>query len=147
MLGMTIKDPFNVEHGGEVSGLGLLDGNTIFEKEKTRTRVNGKLPKVTGIFSNLSDVEYEGYEIHMGATTEDNVIVNKGNVYGSYIHGIFDSEGVSKSIIEALLESKGLSYDKIKTFNISDYKEEQYDILAKEVRKSLDLDYIYKIIN
>ena len=60
MLGLTLKDPHNVEYGGEISGLGLLSCETIFEKEKTRVRVEGKLEKVSGVFSSLSDVVFEG---------------------------------------------------------------------------------------
>ena len=147
MLGITLKDPDCVEYGGEISGLGLLNCETVFEKEKTRVRVEGNLEPVSGIFSNLSNVEFEGYEIHMGDTTNNKNIVNKDNVYGTYIHGIFDKDIVSKTIIEALLLKKGLSTDNLKTFNIKDYKESQYDILADELRKSIDMNYIYKIIN
>lgn len=147
MLGLTLKDPYAVEHGGEMSGLGLLESDTVFEKQKTRTRVEGKLSNVGGIFSGLSDVDYEGYEIHMGKTTNDKDMVNLNNIYGTYIHGIFDKDSVSKTIIEALLKAKGLDYSSIKAFNIADYKNEQYDILADGIRKSLDMDYVYKVLN
>lgn len=146
MLGLTLKDPYKVENGGEISGLGLLACETIFEKKKTTVRVEGKLEEVSGIFSGLSNTEFEGYEIHMGDTTNNRNIVNKGNVYGTYIHGIFDKDVVSRIIVEALLANKGLSIDNVKTFDIKEYKETQYDILAEELRKSLDMDYIYKVI-
>ena len=60
---------------------------------------------------------------------------------------IFDKEEISKVIIEALLKAKGKSVDSIKTFDMESYKNEQYDILASEVRKALDMDRIYKIMN
>lgn len=147
MLGTVLKDPLGVEHGGVMSGFGLLDQETVFEGEKTTTRVSGKLNEVEGIFKELSGIEYEGYEIHMGKTTNNKTIVNNKNVYGSYIHGIFDKEGVSKTIIEALLKKKGKSIEELKTFDMNTYKNEQYDILAQEVRKSLDMDKIYEIMN
>lgn len=147
MLGTVLKDPLGVEHGGVMSGLGLLDQETVFEGEKTTTRVSGKLNEVEGIFKELSGIEYEGYEIHMGKTTNNKTIVNNKNVYGSYIHGIFDKEGVSKTIIEALLKKKGKSIEELKTFDMNTYKNEQYDILAQEVRKALDMDKIYEIMN
>lgn len=147
MLGTVLKDPLGVEHGGVMSGLGLLDQETVFEGEKTTTRVSGKLNEVEGIFKDLSGTKYEGYEIHMGKTTNNKTIVNNKNVYGSYIHGIFDKEGVSKTIIEALLKKKGKSIEELKTFDMNKYKNEQYDILAQEVRKSLDMDKIYEIMN
>ena len=146
MLGLTLKDPYKVENGGEISGLGLLQCETVFEKKKTTVRVEGKLEEVSGIFSGLSNTEFEGYEIHMGDTTNNRNIVNKGNVYGTYIHGIFDKDVISKTIVEALLINKGLSIDNLRTFDIKEYKETQYDILADELRKSLDMDYIYRVI-
>ncbi|WP_315069973.1 cobyric acid synthase [uncultured Clostridium sp.] len=147
MLGLTLKDPYGVEEGGEVSGLGLLETDTIFEKEKTRTRITGTLSEVDGIFYKLSGVEFEGYEIHMGITMSDKNIVNSENIYGTYIHGIFDKDIIAKTIVEALLKKKGLSADNIKAFDMKSYKESQYDILADEMRKALDMNYIYKIIS
>ena len=147
MLGLTLKDPHSVEHGGEMSGLGLLDADTIFEEKKVRTRVEGTLSTVDGIFSELSNASYEGYEIHMGITTNNQDIVNEGNIYGTYIHGIFDKDTISKTIIGALLKSKGLDDSDIKAFNITDFKNEQYDILADGIRNALDMEYVYRVLN
>lgn len=147
MLGRTLQDPYNVEHGGEMAGLGLLDADTVFEQQKTRTRVNGQLSTVGGIFSELSGVPYEGYEIHMGTTTNNRDVVNNDNIYGTYLHGIFDKDTVAKTIVSALLKAKGLDDTDVKAFDIAKYKEEQYDILADGIRKALDMDYIYKVLN
>ena len=165
MLGMELSDPFNVESGGTMAGMGLLPTKTVFEKEKVRTRVSGNFNEVSGILSQLSYVEFEGYEIHMGQTTYDfneeelttidnvngeDIIKNDGlykdNVYGSYIHGIFDKEEVSKAIVESLCIHKGIDYSSISTVDIEKYKEEQYDKLAEGIRNSLDMKAIYKIL-
>ena len=165
MLGMELSDPFNVESGGTMAGMGLLPTKTVFEKEKVRTRVSGNFNEVSGILAELSYVEFEGYEIHMGQTTYDfneeelttidnvngeDIIKNDGlykdNVYGSYIHGIFDKEEVSKAIVESLCIHKGIDYSSISTVDIEKYKEEQYDKLAEGIRKSLDMKAIYEIL-
>ena len=165
MLGMELSDPFNVESGGTMAGIGLLPTKTVFEKEKVRTRVSGNFNEVSGILAELSYVEFEGYEIHMGQTTYDfneeelttidnvngeDIIKNDGlykdNVYGSYIHGIFDKEEVSKAIVESLCIHKGIDYSSISTVDIEKYKEEQYDKLAEGIRNSLDMKAIYKIL-
>ena len=165
MLGMELSDPFNVESGGTMAGMGLLPTKTVFEKEKVRTRVSGNFNEVSGILAELSYVEFEGYEIHMGQTTYDfneeelttidnvngeDIIKNDGlykdNVYGSYIHGIFDKEEVSKAIVESLCIHKGIDYSIISTVDIEKYKEEQYDKLAEGIRKSLDMKAIYEIL-
>ena len=165
MLGMELSDPFNVESGGTMAGMGLLPTKTVFEREKVRTRVSGNFNEVSGILAELSYVEFEGYEIHMGQTAYDfneeelttidnvngeDIIKNDGlykdNVYGSYIHGIFDKEEVSKAIVESLCIHKGIDYSSISTVDIEKYKEEQYDKLAEGIRNSLDMKAIYKIL-
>ena len=129
-----------------MAGMGLLSGETVFAKQKTRTRATGLLPKVGGIFSGLSGREYDAYEIHMGETTNNLAVVNEGNVYGTYLHGIFDKEDVCKAVVDALLRAKGLSTDNVQAFDLAEYKNSQYDILAHEMRKALDMDYIYRVL-
>jgi len=146
MLGLTLDDPFNVEQGGHMAGLGLLDAKTEFARDKTRVRVTGKLPMVDGIFAGLSEADYEGYEIHMGRTTSDQPLVNQGNVYGSYIHGLFDREGIVKGLIAALYAAKGLDPKELVSYDRASFVETQYDKLAATLRKILDLAAIYQMM-
>lgn len=146
MLGQSLSDPNGVEHGGTMAGLGLLPHSTVFADHKVRTAEEGTLSDVGGIFEELSGKKYKGYEIHMGISGADGNIVNSGNVYGTYIHGIFDREGIAATVIEALMKDKGLDPKDIKAFDLDEYKQEQYDILARELRKSLDMEYIYSIL-
>ena len=162
MLCETLKDPYAVEHGGEMKGLGLLKATTTFEQQKIRTRITGKFNQVGGIFKGLSGKHFEGYEIHMGQTSsaENNSFsvlsqndgstkadgMCKGNIYGSYVHGVFDSDEVLFEIADALMKQKGLKYDINSTFDSKAYKEQQYDLLADALRKSLDMKYIYEVI-
>lgn len=170
MLGEIIRDPEGMEHKGEVRGMGLLPIRTVFQKEKTRTRVVGKFGKVDGILKSLTDVELEGYEIHMGTseitgngthlsqihntmetregTTEKYKAdgAQKGNVYGSYIHGIFDAPDVAKQIVATLLQDKGYDSESVKAFQMKEYKEAQYDALADVVRAALDMEKVYDIV-
>mgnify|MGYP001541485313 FL=1 len=68
------------------------------------------------------------------------------NVYGSYIHGIFDGEGIAAKVVEALLAKKGLTMEDVKVIDYKQYKEQQYDILAENIRKNLDMKRIYEIV-
>lgn len=158
MLGQSISDPDNTEGGGTIAGMGLLPMDTIFAEQKHRTRVSGKVHAVTGIFSDLSGADLEGYEIHMGTSTItedgkslcslDNGLEDgcfRGNVYGSYLHGFFDSESCRKAILGALAREKGVSLEQ-PDFDYKAYKEAQYDKLADGVRKSLDMKLIYRIL-
>ena len=65
MLTSEIRDPDGAEAGGEIRGMGLLPGDTLFFGEKSRTRVTGTVMGATGIFAGLSGASFEGYEIHM----------------------------------------------------------------------------------
>ena len=156
MLGRRISDPENTEGGGEAAGMGLLDCETVFRSEKTRTRISGKIQSIGGFFSFLSDRDFSGYEIHMGETSIGGNVLSeldngradgswKGNVCGSYVHGIFDSADISGEIVNALFRSKGLEYGAERTDRKS-YKERQYKLLADNVRANLDMELIYKIL-
>ncbi len=150
MLGQKILDPKQVESAGvtEIQGMGLLETETVFHGEKVQTQTKGVFRSVSGMLSGLNGKAYEGYEIHMGRSEEKlPVLLEKGNVYGSYVHGIFDAQGISDTILSAICEKKGVAFDELKTFDVLEYKERQYDILADTVRKGLDMDLVYRILN
>ncbi len=69
-----------------------------------------------------------------------------GNVYGSYLHGIFDAPEVAKTVITAILQKKGINAEQIGTIDVQSYKEQQYDKLADAIRASVDMKQIYEII-
>lgn len=167
MLGQKITDPENVESGGEIRGIGLLDTETVFYNEKIRTQANGRFEKIDGMYHSLSELEFEGYEIHMGETlvkasnklsiiniiSDTNNTCSKSdgavnnNVAGSYIHGIFDNSNVTNAIVKMLFERKGMNIEEINNFDIKEFKNSQYDLLADVVRSSLDMNKIYDILN
>ena len=146
MLGQNIADPYNTEGGGEISGMGMLQVETVFAKEKTRTQTEGSFAGLSGIFSDLNGLNYRGYEIHMGQSGNQNAVVQQNNVYGSYIHGLFDENGVAQTIVRALYERRGLTFDGDAVFDAHAYRESQYDLLAKTARDALDMELIYKIL-
>lgn len=154
MLGSRIIDDVNAESGGEVRGMELLPIVTQFGSEKTRTRVKGKFKNIDGVLKSLRDVEFEGYEIHMGQSTEmemtelDNGKYDgycKNNVYGSYVHGIFDK--CAAQIIKCLCDEKGIDMGEIHNIDNDALLEKEYDRLADMVRENIDMEIIYKILN
>ena len=164
MLGETLSDPHHVEAGGTIKGMGLLPMDTIFAENKTRTRVSGKFLNLDGDLAALSGAELEGYEIHMGETIlkenaghcvsiEDHVSGSRKedgayckNVCGTYVHGVFDKEDVAEAVVRALGEKKGLDVSEMTGVDFAAFKETQYDILASELRKHLDMKKIYEIL-
>ena len=151
MLGKRISDPQQLEAAGvtEITGLGLLDTETIFCAEKVQTQTRGVFGKVEGMLASLSGQAYNGYEIHMGRSGSPSspLVMGAPNVYGSYIHGLFDAPGVSDAILRALAEKKGLDLEALGSFDPKAYKEEQYDRLAEAVRGGLDMEFVYRVLN
>ena len=150
MLGKRIADPNGVEAAGvtELAGMGLLDTETVFYGEKVQTQTKGVLSNISGIFRGLNGLEYEGYEIHMGRGGEKGApVVDKGTVYGSYVHGIFDKGGICDEILKALCERRGVDFASLGSFDANEYKERQYDLLADGVRSGLNMDFVYKVLN
>lgn len=150
MLGRTVSDPEQVEAAGttEILGMGLLEMDTIFLGEKVQTQTTGVFSGISGMLSDLNGMAYSGYEIHMGRSEEEMpALTGADNVYGSYVHGIFDASGISDTILKAICVKKGIDFDALETFDISEYKERQYDLLADAVRSGLDMEFIYRILN
>ncbi|MBR6967581.1 MAG: cobyric acid synthase [Ruminococcus sp.] len=151
IMGKSISDPLGSESGGSISGMGLLDCDTVFGTEKRQTRVTGRFGAVGGFFSCLSGAEFYGYEVHMGETAGgDCALTDCGgsfaeNAAGCYVHGIFDSAEVSERLIRRLYEKKGLSFDS-EAVDRREYRSAQLDILADSVRKALDMEMIYRIL-
>lgn len=168
MLGSRIADPYGVEGGGEAEGLGYLDVETVFDKDKATYQVIASLFNTSQF--PASDRGLKGYEIHMGNTSyadgagplflinrrngrkvriKDGAISRDGNVWGTYMHGIFDNDGFRRELIEKLKEEKGINLPLSQNSRLSNYRdirEEGYRRLAEVVRKNLDMESVYRII-
>ncbi len=121
MLGKKISDPYGLEGNVNESceGLGLLNVETIFDRDKT----------VRQRQFHLSDGHnVVGYEIHMGRTFGKDcerpflVCENKdaacgatsenGNVSGLYVHGLFSDDKFRQNFLQRLsADFAGESYD------------------------------------
>lgn len=164
MLGSSLSDPEGVEAGGSMRGMGLLQMDTVFSSKKTRTQVEGVFQQMGGTLKALQGVPFSGYEIHMGEpvfagdTHGMNQVTDRvtgtmkqdgacaGNVYGTYVHGIFDREEVAKGVVSAIGRAKGLDVSEIQAMDFAAFKETQYDLLADGLRNSLDMERIYRIL-
>jgi adenosylcobyric acid synthase len=159
MLGRKIRDPFGVDGSlPEAEGMGLLPVSTVMEQEKQTILVSG-----ASLASDfwVAGAPVRGYEIHMGRTDihdstpafrvsdsvgerEDGAVSREQRVWGTYLHGIFDSDAFRKGFLDGLRRLKGLpageqsSYERL--------KQEGFDRLAAIVRSSLDMASIRRIM-
>ncbi|MCI8527406.1 MAG: cobyric acid synthase CobQ, partial [Oscillospiraceae bacterium] len=163
MLGREIADPAGVEGGGSLPGLGLLPAKTVFAGEKTRTQVSGVFRSPAGIFASLAGVPFQGYEIHMGETAPQGdwaplALLHTGdggdkpdglaagNVWGCYVHGLFDRGEAAAALVNALRLHKGLAAGAA-AVDWKTYAQRQYDKLAQGLRDALDMESIYRILD
>ena len=149
MLGRSICDPDGVETAGEteIRGMGLLPVDTVFRGEKVQRQTRGVFSGVCGMLAGLNGLSYEGYEIHMGRSEKSlPPLIGSGNVYGSYIHGIFDAPGIADAILTAICRMRSFDPAALGAFDVHAYKERQYDLLADTVRAGLDMDFVYRVL-
>ncbi|MBQ9828408.1 MAG: cobyric acid synthase CobQ, partial [Lachnospiraceae bacterium] len=154
ILGMKIFDPEHVE--GEldsVRGMELLPTETLFNAQKTRTRVNAEV-----VADTFKGAKLDAYEIHNGVTTvhgEPFAFVGgdhydgcvNGNACGTYLHGLFDTGELTEKLAEMLCKKKGIDMAEHEKVDHLEYLEKQYDMLADGIRASMDIDRIYEIMD
>ena len=169
MLGRKIYDPQNVESSHKkINGIGLLNIETSFEKNKTTCRVEAELNGkwVNGLMGE-SHKNLKGYEIHMGTSSGDIGLfkINRfpyspihrltdspifdgsinGNCWGTYLHGIFENDHFRRGIINNIRKQKGLPPVAC-TVRYAEIKDRAIDNLANVVKENIDLNYIKKVI-
>ena len=172
ILSSRLLDPEGVESSHrEVEGIGLLDVETVFAKDKITSRVTAEFLGSSfpgeGLESEATHA-LEGYEIHMGRSSGDiglfrvtryrrsgrdgsmeSVTVTDGSVkkncWGTYLHGIFENDGFRRAVINGARIRKGLSPLGIMT-SYRDKRLEKIDEVAGVVRRHLEMDHLFRIL-
>ena len=117
----------------------------VQEIKKTE-QVTKKIEATEGILKDFNDYEIKGYEIHQGITDISTPVICKDNVFATYIHGIFDNSKFTNDLLNMIRRKKYMPEQKeILSFN--EFKEREYDKLAKLLRENLDIKEIYYILN
>ena len=159
MLGETIDDPWNVEQGGIIEGLRLLETDTVLETDKTQGRREGVIDdSLYGALRCLRGCRVSGYEIHMGRTVlvissdvakslQGTVLYEEHSIYGTYLHGFFDAPEVIPAIRKSLAIRRGITLPEPEAVDYVAFKEREYDRLAEVLRSSLDMKKIYEILD
>ena len=148
MLGEKIFDPLRAESNHtELDGLKLLPIETTFNAEKFTRQIFIPELSFTFLNQNISAKNLEGYEIHSGATNlRGQKIISDKNIFGTYVHGIFDNDDFRRQFLNAVRAKKNLP-PLTSTRNVRAEKQKNYERLAKVVRKSLDMDLLKKIMS
>jgi adenosylcobyric acid synthase len=164
MLGRTLRDPLGIEStAGEASGLGLLSAVTTFAAAKTTVRVRGRAEASAGLFAAASGSPLSAYEIHMGVTetgdarhpftvtwrngatvdAADGAMNARGNVVGTYLHGLLTNDAVRRALLVDLAGRKGVHPDPRWGHRPGP---DRYDRLADVVGSAIDLALLARLL-
>jgi adenosylcobyric acid synthase len=162
MLGLSICDPLHAESmEEEVTALGLLDIETSYELDKVTTQVKADVVSPTGLLADMADTEAGGYEIHMGRTRlrsgqtafkviksirpepySEGAINDAGNVFGTYMHGLFHMDEFTRQLLANLCRLRGIP----PVEHLPQPEEQAYDELASHIRQHLDIKKVYELM-
>ena len=150
MLGGMLDDSAGTESGRPqtLRGLELLPTRTVFTLEKRRAQVTATAA------APFAGAALTGYEIHTGRTTVEGAPFCtladgtpdgcvQGSVFGTYLHGLFDSGELTEKLAAMLCCRKGLAPETAAPLTMQAYREQQFDLLADGVRRALDMPAIY----
>ena len=141
MLGKSVSDPDGIEGpAGASPGLGLLDVATILGPTK-ELRVEHATHAGSG-------EPIAGYHMHMGVTTgsdldrpfarignaADGASSVDGRVMGTYLHGLFASDGFRRAFLGSAAQGSTLAYEQM--------IETTLDALADHIERHLDFDHL-----
>ena len=170
MMGIDISDPFGMEKSAEeqdglhqkTTGLALLPTHTVFAKDKRIRQAIADILHQRGILQGVPAENLIGYEIHMGRTTSDSnyilkiqakdgdggmldgAINDRGNAFGTYLHGIFDNSDFTAALLNNIRKYYNLP-ERHDMTGIN--RNAEYNKLAQNVRQSLDMTKIYEILD
>ena len=148
MLGEKIFDPHKTESSHvELDGLKLLPIETTFSEEKFTQQIMIDKADFEFLGEKICAENLIGYEIHSGFTSKlHEKILIRENIFGTYVHGIFDNDDFRRQILNAIRLKKNLPPLK-SVRNLRAEKQKNYDRLAEIVRENLNMNLLQKIID
>jgi adenosylcobyric acid synthase len=126
MLFEKIVDIDSIESSlSEAIGFGFIDDEIFFQREKELKR---------GTY-NIFGIDIEGFEIHNGISKKYPISFQRGDVFGTHIHSLFDSE----SLREYLFQKLDRDY---RAYNYKVFKRELIDSISLEFESRIDIEAI-----
>ena len=129
----TVIDGYEIHMGRTVlemdNGDGISMGRTRSEMNTDQSREKTEEGHPLVLFENG---QYDGWQC--------------GNVFGTYLHGLFDTGELTEAVAGYLLMRKGIDPGDFEVESRAEYRERQYRELADCVRKSLDMEEIYRVL-
>ncbi|MBT4161423.1 MAG: cobyric acid synthase [Gammaproteobacteria bacterium] len=147
MLGTELRDPAGYDgQPGMEAGLGLLDVETTMRADKTSRQNHGH--------HHEAGHQVSGYEIHSGKTTgadtvrpyltletgPDGAVAENHRIYGTYLHGLFTSDGFRGYWLKSLRSDFHVDSSADSFMHYEATVDRVLDELASDLEKHLDVD-------
>ena len=153
MLGLRVDDPHGLESdSGSMPGLGMLEMTTEMAAQKATVLVEA--------IEVSSGLPVRGYEIHLGRSRFEGPHAPlfrlkrrgpeqvdwpegavSGNVWGTYLHGIFENREFTQGFFRRLAQARGKPF----AFEWFYPKEEIYDRWADALERELNVELLHRI--
>ena len=140
-----LTDEFAALNGQRVDGYEIHMGRTT--PDRHTSDAEGAL--------HLQMAGYDGVMASAGSASgaadasrpsESCIYAQQGNVFGTYLHGFFDRDGLRNAFVERLCRRKGIDPEGREVVNYEAFKEAQFAKLSTALRASLDMARIYEIL-
>lgn len=156
MLGKELTDPDHVESDEDrLQGIGLLDTTTTYIPSKTTVRRHATI-----LQGPCQGEQVEGFEIHLGQTTlgedahpwlffdnrTDGALSPCGKVMGTYLHHIFHNRRFTRRFLNHIRQANRLATVDEQLISDQELRQQEYRRIAAHVRKHLNMDLIYQLI-
>lgn len=160
MMGRSVLDPLGVESEcTERNGLGILPMATEFYPRKRTVQCQGIVLAEHGFLRACTGDQVAGYEIHMGESVRDEGQpplfclqangetyldgLQAGNAYGTYLHGIFDNDGLRRALLNWLWQRRGRTGPAAESpLSRGALQEKAFNELAAILRQNVDLERV-----
>jgi adenosylcobyric acid synthase len=144
MLGRSVTDAHGVEGppGSTAAGLGLLDVETRFEREKVL-----RLPRGEALGAEAS-----GYEVHHGRVAVGSADpflggARSGGVFGTMWHGAFEGDDLRRAWLAEAAALTGRDGFRAGTTSFAALRQARIDALADAVEEHLDLETVLRLVD
>lgn len=127
MLFKKLIDLEGVEQKGSFEGLGLIEGEILFKKEKIQQQSTVK----------LFGFEIQGYEIHHGVSEKHPIGYHQDNIYGTFLHGTFDNDDWRTAFFREIDPD-------YRPFGFKRFRQQRIHEFTTDVKNSLDVPYLIK---
>lgn len=142
---------FAALNGRRVDGYEIHMGRTMPDCRATDVGPRGDAPdaldlQLAGQGGAMASAGSASGSATTGRPSESCIYAQQGNVFGTYLHGFFDRDGLRNAFVERLCRRKGIDPGDREVVNYEAFKEAQFAKLSAALRASLDMARIYEIL-